>query len=210
VKRISLMATLVAVAAVWVMSIGAGSASAGILCHTWEPYNYKCPIADRYQVGEELQGVNLGEVKLTDKFGFPAFACKESKYNQVIKYNGASGSLEPTVNTNKTLTFGNCTGWGGKDPKPVVSNLGETRIGYQFNTLDGPIRTENLKVKTWVGTMERECEYLLAGGEGGTTDSEAQSLKFVKAKSTPTESICPEMYFTATYHVAKPFWVEYK
>jgi len=197
---------MAAVAAVGVMIIGAGSASATILCHSYNPYDNKCPIADRYQVGEEIQGIATTETKLTDMYGFVGFSCKESQFNQVVTRNNASGTLEPALLNPTSLTFGSCTGFGGSTPHPVATKLEEGGIVWEPNTLDGWFNS-SLRIKTYVGMVNYECEYAIAEGH---TDAFNQSLVFKKSEAGTLTSGCPKMYFTTTYRVWKPLWVNYK
>lgn len=152
-KRISLMATVVAASVVAVCAIAAGSASAAVLCKS-APVNNICPASDIYPVGTEINaGVPYKQHASFETLGgSPIASCKNS--TMAIELTSlSSGDMTE-------YSFSNCS-------SSVVSKEVEGLWGEAAFQLDeagkGRLGTQTQVAITSPAFEGKTCDYSIFG-----------------------------------------------
>lgn len=171
-KRLSIFATLVVTGLLGIAAVGAGSASADVLCKKVVG-NYNCPTEDTYGVGTEFQAENWpggsdGDLKLlaTGNGNITMATCTATELDALL--TDAGGYYEsgyPKVDITN-LIIGFC----GDDSISVISD-GEAKIttlAIGSPSLQGTFRPSGLQIKVttnWLGQYYETgvCTYNIVG-----------------------------------------------
>jgi hypothetical protein len=209
-KRISILATMVASALLYIAASAAGPASADVLCD--ELYITKCPTEHIYKVGSEFHSTQHGAVYLKNPSGWVMFACGLSTLDTKVTNAGGPNATEyPKVNVTK-LTLSSC----GEDSASILNGGNALISRYNFGgSLKGLFYwSENeIAINTHFlgkGGAGVNCTYSIEGPAtlAGAKTEEGPSYEstVLKFNAAPTKFISgqywlcpPKAYFTAQY-----------
>jgi len=137
VKRIRLVTALLAVGLLGIMAIGAGSASASVLC---KRLDYpKCPSSDAYPVGTHLY-FGATNVTLTESYGGPLLNCKSSGIVLTVTDAGGEWPYHEVKTSIDEWPFVECTNsLLGKVSNVHVSGSPTAVVNWNPGTVSGDL-----------------------------------------------------------------------
>lgn len=218
-KRLSILATLATVALLGIAALGAGSASADVLCNKVVGGSYDCPTQNTYGVGAEFHATNHGAISLKRTGGSTIFSCGTSELDMTVTNAGGAGYQYPEVDVSN-LTLSNC--YGG--PASFTSDGGGLFTPYSLSSLKGLFHWSGEKLETavkfpWDENQEVKCSYDIVGTgtlAGAKTEGEFDELTKIKFNAAPTQRIkenipwgflCPEEpLFSGQYDFLELEW----
>lgn len=209
-KRMSILATLVATGLLGIAVLAPSSASADVLCQR-VALNNDCPANKTYGVGAEFEGWSYEgwseNVKITSGFG--KVTCKESELGMKVTDAGGGGeNAIPDVDIT-LFTLRNCTGTTTVLAKGYawIKRLNSTSQLGSFNLVGQRVATK----AAWLGgATQYDCTFelvgpgTLVGPELKEGYAEFTELRYdssnSRAKKVAGGFACPnEPTFTATY-----------
>jgi hypothetical protein len=180
--------------------LGAGSASATVLCSTTAD---PCPAGQDWPVGTTLDWsiVPGGTVLQTDTAGKTINTCKESTVKWTMTKTG--GSTETVTGVDEETTFAGCT-----FPTKTLK-LANTEIHKIANTSDGTVTADGVTEVTINTVLFGSCIYGVPNGASLGEITEGKPATFhvnaITVKLAGSAIACPETdKWTATYTLTSP------
>jgi hypothetical protein len=192
-KHLKILGLAIGVAAAFMAFVGAGSASAAVLCNT-----NSTPCGSKVTAGTEIKAQLGAGTKAVLAAGFAKIECEESTVNG--KVENAGSATEEVSGPINTLTFGKCTG------KVSVKKSGKLFVGYTTGTMNGPLSSEGAEVEVeqvgvncTYGTPTKKTIGPVTGGAPAKLAAEASLAKIAGGFLCASPAT-----WTASYEVTSP------
>ncbi|MGN6276422.1 MAG: hypothetical protein ACTHNP_10935 [Solirubrobacterales bacterium] len=190
-KYLKMLGLAAMAAAALAAFLGAGTASATVICKT-VPVGGVCPEGWAYPVGTEGTATSTNSLKLVAG-GITLDTCTGSTVSSSIK---SAGSATSTVtSTLSTLTLGACTN------ETTVLNPGSAELHWIPGTNNGTLTTIGTQVT--VRTIFGSCVYTVR--DAGTTEGGNPGTLTLNTQPTLISGPCPsESQLTGAYVATSP------
>jgi hypothetical protein len=201
-KHLKMLCLAAVVVAALTAFVGAGAASATVLCKTpgtGTTTGTTCPLGWAYGAGQEIHAVNVGNV--TRDTRFKNITCTSSTFK------GTTSALEgtPLSGPEGTLTFGSC------GCTVTVLKAGTLTIEWISGTHNGTLTSDGTELTTicTVLGLPIHCTYATnnthLGTLAGGTDPTFTIAANIPVDEANSDGVCPEEdKLTATYTVTDP------
>jgi len=170
-KYVKMLGLAVGAAAAFMAFVGAGSASATVLCNT-----NSTPCASKIGAGTEIKSQLAAGTVANLHAGFAEIKCEES--NVTGKVEKAGSATESVKGPISLLTFGKCTG------RVNVKKAGTLEINWISGTMNGTLTSEGAEVEVeqagvtcTYGTPTPKTIGPVAGGSPATLTASAELTK---------------------------------
>ncbi len=183
--------------------IGAGSASATVLCKS-APANNVCPAADVYGVGSELSANSVGNISFTTNGGTTLWTCKSASYKTTVTDAGGVGKNVKLDDTN--YSFNECS-YTFTLLRAGNSELGWTGSHGGFDAAGGTeFRVSGIFGATCVYGWGAALEFTFTGGNPATIPSNGVQIpRIMGGISCPAQL---RMYLTLAFNTPSPLYLE--